>query len=92
MLEVYRQHVTERATQQIPPAPLSPEQVSGLVDLLKKPPAGEEDFLVDLLTGPDLMGSETVPFTVFQFVVFVLSDMWQTFTLTQQATLTVSIT
>ena len=50
MLEAYRQHVAERATQQIPPAPLSPEQVSGLVDLLKNPPAGEEDFLVELLT------------------------------------------
>ncbi|MDC3015203.1 bifunctional aconitate hydratase 2/2-methylisocitrate dehydratase [Luminiphilus sp.] len=50
MLEAYRQHVAERAAQQIPPAPLSPEQVSGLVDLLKTPPAGEEDFLVELLT------------------------------------------
>jgi len=50
MLEAYRQHVAERAAQQIPPAPLSPEQVSGLVDLLKNPPAGEEDFLVELLT------------------------------------------
>ena len=49
MLEAYRQHVAERAAQQIPPAPLSPEQVSGLVDLLKNPPAGEEDFLVELL-------------------------------------------
>ena len=50
MLEAYRQHVAERAAQQIPPAPLSPEQVSGLVDLLKTPTAGEEDFLVELLT------------------------------------------
>ncbi|GIR83142.1 MAG: hypothetical protein CM15mP84_08900 [Cellvibrionales bacterium] len=49
MLEAYRQHVAERAAQQIPPAPLSPEQVSGLVDLLKIP-RGEEDFLVELLT------------------------------------------
>ena len=50
MLEAYRQHVAERTAQQIPPAPLSPEQVSGLLDLLKNPPAGEEDFLVELLT------------------------------------------
>jgi len=50
MRAAYRQHVAERAAQQIPPAPLSPEQVSGLVDLLKNPPAGEEDFLVELLT------------------------------------------
>ena len=50
MLEAYRQHVTDRAAQNIPPAPLSPEQVADLVELLKSPPAGEEAFLVELLT------------------------------------------
>ncbi len=50
MLEAYRQHVADRATQSIPPAPLSPEQVADLVELLKSPPAGEEAFLVELLT------------------------------------------
>ena len=44
MLEAYRQHVAERAAQQIPPAPLSPEQVSGLVDLLKNPPLAKRTF------------------------------------------------
>ena len=50
MLEAYRQHVADRAAQNIPPAPLSPEQVADLVELLKSPPAGEEAFLVELLT------------------------------------------
>ena len=50
MLEAYCQHVADRAAQSIPPAPLSPEQVSDLVELLKSPPAGEEAFLVELLT------------------------------------------
>ena len=50
MLEAYRQHVADRAAHNIPPAPLSPEQVSDLVELLKSPPAGEEAFLVELLT------------------------------------------
>ena len=50
MLEAYCQHVADRAVQNIPPAPLSPEQVSDLVELLKSPPAGEEAFLVELLT------------------------------------------
>jgi aconitate hydratase 2/2-methylisocitrate dehydratase len=50
MLEAYRAHAAERAEQGIPPLPLSAEQVSGLIDLLKSPPAGEEDFLMDLLT------------------------------------------
>ena len=50
MLEAYREHVAERASQNIPPKPLSAEQVAGLIELLKNPPAGEEDFLVDLIT------------------------------------------
>ena len=50
MLAAYRQHVADRAAQSIPPAPLSPEQVADLLDLLKNPPAGEEAFLVELLT------------------------------------------
>lgn len=50
MLEAYREHVAERAALNIPPKPLSPEQVAGLVELLKNPPAGEEDFLLELIT------------------------------------------
>jgi aconitate hydratase 2/2-methylisocitrate dehydratase len=50
VLEAYRKHVAERAAESIPPKPLNPEQVAGLVELLKNPPAGEEDFLLDLIT------------------------------------------
>ena len=50
MLEAYREHVAERASQNIPPKPLNAEQVAALVELLKNPPAGEEDFLVELIT------------------------------------------
>ncbi len=50
MLEAYRQHVEERATEGIPPLPLNAEQAAALVELLKAPPAGEEDVLVDLIT------------------------------------------
>ena len=35
MLEAYREHVAERAAQNIPPKPLSAEQVAALVELLK---------------------------------------------------------
>ena len=50
VLEAYRKHVEERAAQGIVPQPLNAEQTAGLVDLLKNPPAGEEAFLLDLLT------------------------------------------
>jgi len=49
MLEQYRKHVAERAADGIVPQPLNAEQVSGLVELIKQPPAGEEAFILDLL-------------------------------------------
>ncbi|WP_085316892.1 bifunctional aconitate hydratase 2/2-methylisocitrate dehydratase [Derxia lacustris] len=50
MLETYRQHVAERAALGIPPLPLSAQQTADLIELIKNPPAGEEQFLVELLT------------------------------------------
>ena len=50
MLEAYRDHVADRAALNIPPKPLSPQQVADLVELLKAPPASEEDYLVDLIS------------------------------------------
>ncbi|MCC2617825.1 bifunctional aconitate hydratase 2/2-methylisocitrate dehydratase [Aestuariibacter halophilus] len=50
MLEAYRKHVEERAAEGVPPKPLNPEQVADLVELLKNPPAGEEDFLLELIS------------------------------------------
>ncbi len=50
VLEAYRQHVEERAQEGVPPQPLNAEMTAQLVELLKAPPAGEEQFLLDLLT------------------------------------------
>jgi len=49
MLKNYREHVAERANAGLPPLPLTAEQVAELVDLLKNPPAGEADALLELL-------------------------------------------
>jgi aconitate hydratase 2/2-methylisocitrate dehydratase len=49
VLEAYRAHVEERKQQGIPPKALDPEWTAGLVELLKNPPAGEEEFLLDLI-------------------------------------------
>ena len=66
MLEAYRQHVEERAKQGIPPLPLDAQQVAALVELLKSPPAGEEErarqheimeapaVAIDIVPGPSL--------------------------------------
>ncbi|HJW46795.1 MAG TPA: bifunctional aconitate hydratase 2/2-methylisocitrate dehydratase, partial [Lysobacter sp.] len=50
MLAAYRQHVAERAALGIPPLPLTAQQTADVIELLKNPPAGEEAFLVELIT------------------------------------------
>ena len=49
MLESYRQHVAEREAEGLPPLALDASQVADLVELIKSSPAGEEEFLVELL-------------------------------------------
>ncbi len=50
MLQTYRDHTAERELEGIPPKPLDAQQVADLVDLIKNPPAGEEGYLLELLT------------------------------------------
>ncbi|MEN9229919.1 MAG: bifunctional aconitate hydratase 2/2-methylisocitrate dehydratase, partial [Thermostichus sp. DG02_5_bins_236] len=50
MLADYPTHAATREAQGIPPLPLNAAQTSQLCDLLKAPPAGEEEFLLHLLT------------------------------------------
>ncbi|MBF0266212.1 MAG: bifunctional aconitate hydratase 2/2-methylisocitrate dehydratase, partial [Gammaproteobacteria bacterium] len=50
MLEEYRNHVAERAQEGIPPKPLTAEQTAALVELLKSPPSGDEQEILDLIT------------------------------------------
>ena len=50
MLQAYREHIDERAKQGIPPEPLDAQQTAALVESIKNPPAGEENYLLELLT------------------------------------------
>jgi aconitate hydratase 2 / 2-methylisocitrate dehydratase len=49
-MQTYQAHVAERAALGIPPLPLSAKQVEALVEEIKKPTAGEEAQLLDLIT------------------------------------------
>ena len=49
MLIAYRQHAAERAALGIPPLPLDATQTAELIELIKRPPFGEDAFLLDLL-------------------------------------------
>jgi len=49
VLESYRRHLAEREAEGLPPLALDANQVAELVELIKNPPAGEEELLLDLL-------------------------------------------
>jgi aconitate hydratase 2/2-methylisocitrate dehydratase len=50
MLQTYRDHTAERALDGIPPEPLNAQQTADLVALFKAPAAGEENYMLELLT------------------------------------------
>lgn len=50
MIEAYLRHEEERNAQGIPALPLTPAQAAGVCELLQNPPAGKEDFLMNLFT------------------------------------------
>lgn len=73
MLEAYRQHVEERAAQGIPPKPLSAEWTAQLVDLLKSPPAGEDAFLLDLITNRVPPGVDEAAYVKAAFLAAIVN-------------------
>ncbi|POT54614.1 bifunctional aconitate hydratase 2/2-methylisocitrate dehydratase [Citrobacter amalonaticus] len=50
MLNDYRKHQAARAAKGVVPKPVDASQMTALAGLLQNPPAGEEAFLLDLLT------------------------------------------
>ena len=71
MLKNYKEHVEERLQEGIPPLPLNAEQVSELVELLKAPPAGEEDFILDLITNRTPAGVDPAAYVKAAFLTDV---------------------
>ncbi len=49
LIEEYKKHTEERAKLNVPPLPLTAQQVNELVELLKQDPIPEEEYLLDLL-------------------------------------------
>ena len=73
MLEAYRAHVEERKQQDIPPKALDPEWTAGLVELLKNPPAGEEEFLLDLIANRVPPGVDEAAYVKASFLSAVVN-------------------
>ena len=74
MLEAYRKHVDERAVEGIPPKALNAEQVAGLVELLKAPPAGEGEFLLGLLSERVPPGVDEAAYVKAGFLSAIIND------------------
>jgi aconitate hydratase 2/2-methylisocitrate dehydratase len=74
LLEAYRKHVEERAAEGVDPQPLSPEQTADLVELLKNPPAGEEEFILDLLVNRVPAGVDQAAYVKAGFLAAISKD------------------
>jgi aconitate hydratase 2 / 2-methylisocitrate dehydratase len=68
MLKAYAAHVEERAAQNLPPLPLTAEQVADIVELLKNPPAGQEALLFDLITNRTPAGVDQAAYVKAAFL------------------------
>ena len=73
MLDAYRSHVKERAAEGVVPQPLDAEQTAALVELLKSPPAGEEEFLIELLSDRVPAGVDEAAYVKAGFLAAVAS-------------------
>ena len=74
MLKAYQLHVQERAAQQLPPLPLSAEQVASLVELLKNPPAGSEAQLLELIENQTPAGVDQAAYVKAAFLADVAKE------------------
>jgi aconitate hydratase 2/2-methylisocitrate dehydratase len=68
MLELYRKHVEERAAEGIVPMPLNAQQMAALVELIKYPPKGEEEFILNLLVNRVPAGVDEAAFIKASFL------------------------
>jgi aconitate hydratase 2/2-methylisocitrate dehydratase len=71
VLEAYRDHIAERAALGVPPLPLDTEQTAALIELLKNPPVGEEETLVELLRNRVPAGVDQAAYVKASFLAAV---------------------
>jgi aconitate hydratase 2/2-methylisocitrate dehydratase len=68
MLKAYQAHVAERSAVQLPPLPLSAEQVAQVVELFKNPPVGEGETLLDLIANRTPAGVDQAAYVKAAFL------------------------
>ena len=85
MLKEYRKHEEERRTQGIPALALDAEQVADLVELIKEPPAGEYEFILDLFTNKVPAGVDQAAYVKAAFLADVANGKVSTPLITTEA-------
>eukprot|EP00960_Hanusia_phi_P058705 763959-Hanusia_phi.AAC.3 len=75
MKEEYEKHVAERAAQGVVPKPLSPQLCSALVEQLKNPPKGEEEYLLNLLKTRVPPGVDEAAYVKASFLTSIVKGM-----------------
>lgn len=73
MLNTYRAHIAERAALGLPPLPLNAAQTAALVELLKNPPEGEGETLLELLANRVPAGVDEAAYVKAAFLADVAS-------------------
>ncbi len=71
MLDAYRKHAEERAAEGIPPLPLDAKQTAELVELLKNPPQGKAETLLDLISNRVPAGVDQAAYVKAAFLAAV---------------------
>ena len=74
LIEEYKAHTQQRAELGVPPLPLTPVQVSELVELLKADPIVEEEYLLDLLKNHVNPGVDDASYVKAAFLNAILTD------------------
>merc|ERR1712048_1529752 len=71
----YDKHVEERAKDGIPPLPLDPKQCQIACELAKSPPAGQEDFIKDLISNRVPPGVDDASYVKANFLNDILKGV-----------------
>ncbi|MBR0572690.1 bifunctional aconitate hydratase 2/2-methylisocitrate dehydratase [Pasteurella atlantica] len=73
-LDTYQQHVDERAAEGIVPQPLNAEQTAQLVELLKQPPQGKEEYLLSLFENRIPAGVDEAAYVKASFLSAIINN------------------
>jgi len=85
VLKEYRKHEEERRAQGIPALALNAEQVADLVELIKEPPADEDEFILDLFTNKVPAGVDQAAYVKAAFLADVANGKVSTPLITTEA-------